>query len=248
MQSGTIYGPIFSRRFGRSLGINLLSTKRKVCSFNCIYCEYGSACVVESSDEKVDFPSASDVLIAVEKAMKKPRTIEYLTLSGNGEPTLHPEFAYIVEGIVWLRNKLRPDSKMAILSNGSRITDPGVFSALQRFDMPMMKLDAGDEDTFHTINRPASTIDFDEVVRGYRLLPTLMVQSMLIDGHIFNAWGDAYEAWVCLLAKLQPIEVHIYSVERPTAEENVVSVTSSRLRQIEGDLRKRFGLVVKAFW
>ena len=95
LHSGIIYGMILSGRLGRSLGINLLGVKRKVCSFNCLYCQYGSANPVRPFESEEGFPRVYEVFSEVEKALKKPRTIGYLTLSGNREATFHPDFPEI---------------------------------------------------------------------------------------------------------------------------------------------------------
>ena len=247
LQAGIIYGPIFSRRLGRSLGINLLPINHKVCSFDCVYCQYGPATVVECSERGDGFPSATDVLLHIEKALKKPRTIDYLTFSGNGEPTLHPDFPEIVQGVVSLRNKLRPEVKLAILSNSSRVNDPGILSALQLLDAPMMKLDAGDEKTFRAINHPARSVDYWKMVKGLKQLNHLMIQSLFVDGVVTNVRGDAYQAWVELLVDLKPQEIHIYSIDRPTAFDGVEAVNLDTLEKIAADLRTRFNLVVTAF-
>ena len=248
LQSGIIYGPIFSRRLGRSLGINLLPIDRKVCTFDCVYCQYGSAKVSDTSVNGAEFPSVSDVLLNIEKALKKPRTIDYLTFSGNGEPTIHPDFPEIVEGVISLRERLRPDAKLAILSNSSRVDQPSIHAALERFDLPMMKLDAGDPQTFQAINRPAKSIDFWEIVAGLGSIPNLMVQSMLIDGKVSNMRGDAYHAWVDLLIELRPRETHIYSLARPTACDGVELVNPQMIQRIAAELWEHHQLLVKAFF
>jgi wyosine [tRNA(Phe)-imidazoG37] synthetase (radical SAM superfamily) len=248
LQSEIIYGPIFSRRLGRSLGINLLPIDRKVCTFDCVYCQYGPGKVSDASVNGGEFPSVSDVLLKVEKALKKPRTIDYLTFSGNGEPTIHPDFPEIVEGVISLRERLRPDAKLAILSNSSRVDQPSIHAALERFDMPMMKLDAGDPHTFQAINRPAKSIDFWAIVAGLGSIPNLMVQSMLIDGKLSNVRGDAYHAWVDLLIELRPRETHIYSLDRPTACDDVELVTPQMIQRIAAELWEHHQLLVKAFF
>lgn len=248
LQPGIIYGPILSRRLGRSLGINLSGAHRKVCSFDCVYCQYGAEAVIDTNSTYVGWPSVEEVLAAVEKAIKKPRTIDYLTFSGNGEPTLHPDFAEIVSGVLSLRNQFRPDTKLAILSNSSRVTDPDIVLALQLLDSPMMKLDAGDELTFLAINRPAKGIHFGELVNGLKEIPNLMIQSLLIDGEVSNVSGDAYEAWAETLAELCPSETHIYSIERPTPSNRLLAVNPRKLQEISVDISTRFNLSAHPFW
>jgi len=248
LQSGIIYGPILSRRLGRSLGINLLPVNRKLCTFDCVYCQYGPAKVSEAKTTKDNFPSLSKVLTEVERALKKPRTIDFLTFSGNGEPTIHPDFPEIVAEVKKLRDRLRPDAKLAILSNSSLVSRPSILAALEQIDKPMMKMDAGDPQTFQLINRPAKSIDFWDMVAGLRSLPNLIIQSMLIDGKFSNVRGDAYRSWVALLVDLKPREVHIYSLDRPTAYDEVLPVSPQMLQGIAAGLRDEHQLPVTAFW
>lgn len=248
LQPGIIYGPILSRRLGRSLGVNLLPANRKICSFDCIYCQYGHTHDLMISPERSMLPNASDVLMAVEAALKKPRTIDYITFSGNGEPTIHPDFPEIVRGVKGIQTKLRPDAKLGILSNSSRVTDPEITAALRLLDAPMMKLDAGDEDTFEAINHPVGRLTIAEIVEGLKTLPNLMVQSALIDGEVSNIRGSAYNAWVERLVELKPRIVHIYSTERPTAQSAIKCVSPKKLQSIAKQLNDEYDLNVHGFW
>ncbi len=248
LQTGIVYGPVLSRRLGRSLGINLSPVDRKVCSFDCVYCQYGERAALNTLPSRKLLPSIDEVLSAVEKAFRKPRTFQFVTFSGNGEPTLHPDFPEIVREVSKLKDRIRPEVQLATLSNSSRINDPQVLSALSLMDAPMMKLDAGDEKTFRLINRPAPGVEFASIIDGLKQLPNLMIQSMLINGGISNIRGDAYDAWVDALSALQPKQVHIYSIERPTAKGNIKNVPAKVLERIKGDLLRRTGLDVRAFW
>lgn len=147
-----------------------------------------------------------------------------------------------------LKDRIRPEIKLAIFSNASRVIASNVVDALSLMDAPMMKLDAGDEVTFLSINRPTAVLPFAEIIKGLKSVPKLMIQSALIDGVVSNIRGDAYEAWVAILTELKPKKVHLYSTERPTANESVKCVSPQQLQSIEMSLRSRFGLDVKAFW
>jgi len=186
LQQGIIYGPIFSRRLGRSLGINLLPLEKKICSFDCIYCQYGHSHGHTIEPRPETLPSVDAVLSAVENALKKPRTIKYLTFSGNGEPTLNPDFLEIVEGTRQLLTRIRPEAKLALLSNSSMINKPSIVSSLELIDLLMMKLDAGDDKTFQAVNQPLSSVKFPEIIHGLKTIPNLVIQIMLIDGDVNN--------------------------------------------------------------
>ncbi len=248
LQPGIIYGPILSRRLGRSLGINLLPPNRKVCSFDCIYCQYSTTDDLVLHPTRSTLPKPPEVFAAVEAALKKPRSIDYLTISGNGEPTIHPDFPEIVRGVKAIKDRLRPEAKLAVLSNSSRVTDPEVAAALRLFDAPIMKLDAGDQETFSRINQPASGLQIDEIVAGLQRLPILFIQSVLINGEITNVRGEAFERWAERLATLHPRIVQIYSTERPTAQNEVICVSPEKLQSIATKLNNRYALNVHAYW
>ena len=248
LQPGIIYGPILSRRLGRSLGINLSPSKRKVCSFDCIYCQYGYTHDLVLHPMRAMLPKPPEVFAAVEAALKKPRSIDYLTFSGNGEPTIHPDFPEIVRGVKAIKDKLRPDAKLAILSNSSRVNDPEVAAALRLFDAPIMKLDAGDEETFEAINRPVGGLKVDDIVKGLKRLPILIVQSVLVVGGVSNIEGKAFEHWAERLAELHPRIVQIYSTERPTAQSDLTCVSPEKLQVIATTLQDQYDLNVHAYW
>lgn len=248
LQPGIIYGPILSRRLGRSLGINLLPANRKVCSFDCIYCQYGETRDWQLLPDRAALPTSDAVFEAVERALRKPRSMDFLTFSGNGEPTLHPDFLEIVRGVRDLLKRYRPEAKLALLSNSSKVGDPVVRDTIQLIDSPMMKLDAGDEATFQAINQPVGGLNLEQIVRGLKALPGLMIQSVLVDGKVSNVRGESYEAWREVLSDLRPRVVHIYSTERPTMRGDVVRVSPEKLSAIAEDLRTRSQLNVQAFW
>ncbi|MBG0783649.1 MAG: radical SAM protein [Anaerolineaceae bacterium] len=248
LQPKIIYGPIFSRRLGRSLGINLLPVKMKTCSFDCLYCQYNQTTDWTLSPDRDTLPAPDEVFEAVEKALKKPRSMDFLTFSGNGEPTIHPDFPEIVKGVRRLLDQYRPDAKLALLSNSTMVSSPVVQEALRLIDAPMMKLDGGDEATFQAINRPVEGLHLQGIIEGLRQIPHLMIQSVLVDGEVSNVRGEAYQAWKAALVDLQPHTIHIYSTERPTMSGDVVRVGPERLLEIEEELTGKLKLNAQAFW
>ena len=151
-----IFGPVRSRRLGLSLGINLLPTHSKYCSFNCIYCECGWT--PETRNLIPDLPSRDIVSQYLEYRLKElveeDHIPDVLTYAGNGEPTMHPDFAGIVDDTLALRDKYMPGVKVSVLSNASMIDEPSIFKALLRLDYNIQKLDAGFEQLFLRINNP----------------------------------------------------------------------------------------------
>lgn len=247
LQSDVIYGPINSRRLGRSLGINLLPTTRKLCTFDCIYCQYGSSDVGSMPEEHTGFPSLETVLHSIEKALSQQPLPNYLTFSGNGEPTLHPQFPQIAAEVRRLRDRMCPDVRLAILSNSSRIHRSEIREAVQQLDDPIMKLDAGDPATFAQINRPVPGVTFEKIIAGLAAMPRVIIQSMIVDGPLQNAEGEAHEAWLSTLAQLSPEKVQVYSTERPVAQTEVERVSKATLEELARNAENRTGVPVRAY-
>ena len=132
LQKSITYGPVNSRRLGKSLGINLSPQNYKLCSFNCIYCQYGwtKYLSLDTNKFKNELPSTTDVIEQVEMSLKSDIQFDYLTFSGNGEPTLHPHFSELVAQITRLKNHLRPEIQLALLSNSSGIIFDEIFKAV----------------------------------------------------------------------------------------------------------------------
>jgi len=248
LQRDVIYGPINSRRLGRSLGINLLPASRKVCTFDCVYCQYGSADAVTTASTDTGFPSVQKVLDKAEEAIRRqPTPPDYLTFSGNGEPTLHPHFPEIVTEVLHLRDRVCPGARVALLSNSSRVHRREIREAIERLDDPILKLDAGDPATLARISRPATGVTLERVVEGLSELPFLIIQSMIISGRAQNCEGEAHEAWLATLARISPAEVQIYTADRVVAESGVRRVSEEDLARLAHDAQEKTGIPVRAY-
>ena len=153
-----VYGDIKSKRIpGRSLGLNILPKEYKICSYNCVYCERGRTNVytANTANRNDELPSTEDFERALESALRQSQQVDALTFSGNGEPTLHPQFEELVDVAMYLRDRYFPKAMVGILSNSSSIGIDKVIRGLVKLDYRMMKLDAGDTETFRIINRPS---------------------------------------------------------------------------------------------
>ncbi len=245
--SDVIYGPVFSRRLGRSLGINLLPRPRKTCSFDCVYCEHGLTDILSLHPSGEGFPDAVYVLEAVEAGLTKYSSLDHLTFSGNGEPTLHPHFITIVEGVRALRNRLRPSLRLAVFSNSTTVMRPEILEALALVDAPILKLDAGDEDTWRAINRPPPGIALDRVLEGLSLVPNLVLQCLFLDGALQNMRGQPYQAWLEAVLRVSPKMIQIYSLDRPTPERGLEEVPIEELRRIAREVIERTSIPTHAF-
>ncbi len=248
LETGITYGPLFSRRLGLSLGVNLLPTGYKVCSFDCVYCHYGHTEMCTLRPPPRDFPWKRQVLRAVEAALRRYPGLDYVTFSGNGEPTLHTAFPAIAEAVRRLRDELNPGVRLALFSNATTACLPRIREALPFFDAPILKLDAGDPRTLARINRPAPGVELARIVESLAGVPGLIVQSVLIDGRVSNVRGEAFDAWVSALAEVGPARVQIYSTDYPVPDAGVERVPPYVLKRIAGEVERRTGLRVSGYW
>ncbi len=235
-QRGITYGPVRSRRLGRSLGINLLPPGRKVCNFDCRYCQYGwtDPALLEGLGA-ADLPPAGQVLDAVAAALEElAEPPAWITVSGNGEATLHPEFGAIVEGVRGLRDRLAPAARTAILSNASRAGDPGVRAALARLDARIMKLDSGTEAGFRRYNGPLGGLTLDEVVAGLRALADVTLQTLLTTGPDGNLAPRELDAWLACVAAVRPRLVQLYTLDRGAPSDRIAPATPAELESVRG--------------
>lgn len=223
-----VFGPIRSRRLGTSLGINLLPRNGKICNFDCIYCECGW-----NKDGRGDssIPSAAAVRSALEdrltELLLEGKSIDSITFSGDGEPTLNPEFPRIVEDTLQLRDAFFPSAKVSVLSNSTRVHIPEIFDALRKVDNPIMKLDAPTDELAARINKPAPGYDVSSVVEALsRFEGDFVLQTMFLRSKDFDTSSDEIlKPWMDIVRALKPREIMAYTVDRPTPREGLKKIS-----------------------
>jgi wyosine [tRNA(Phe)-imidazoG37] synthetase (radical SAM superfamily) len=238
-----VYGPVRSRRLGRSLGINLLPPGMKVCNMNCAYCQYGwTRGAVRYRGQGVGWPTTQAVETAVTHrltiAADQNERIDRLTVACHGEPTLHPDFEEIAARLRAIRDRIVPSLRLAILSNSTTAGSVDVRTGLASFDECYMKLDAGDAMTFANVNGGGRHLS--DVIDALRNLPAVIVQAMFVrnsTGVIDNSTDAAVEAWVCALETIRAVRVQVYTLARSPALASLRPVPARRLREIAERVR-----------
>lgn len=223
-----VFGPIFSRRLGSSLGVNLLPSKGKLCNFDCVYCECGW-----NKDGIADrvFPRLEEVKAALEEKMSKAASegvpVDSITFSGNGEPTMNPDFPEIIDVTLELRDRYFPDAKVSVLSNATLIGRPAVAEALMKVDNPILKIDASSDSLIAQINKPVGRYRLDEVVEAMMKFEGLFVlQTMFLKSPDFDtAEPDALEKWMEIVRKVKPREIMVYTIDRETPDKSLAKYT-----------------------
>lgn len=219
-----IFGPVRSRRLGVSLGINLLPCDRKVCSFDCIYCECGWTPRGRSVSSPL--PSRTEVREALRTRLTEMRTQgekpDVITYAGNGEPTMHPEFHGIIDDSVALRNEFFPEAKISVLSNATGINRKSVRDALMKVDMNILKLDSVFMSTVSVLNRPQKSYNLAQVIENMKLFNgKFIIQTLFVRGEhegktVDNTTPEEVNAWLEKVMELNPESVMIYTIERDT--------------------------------
>jgi wyosine [tRNA(Phe)-imidazoG37] synthetase (radical SAM superfamily) len=247
-----IFGPVRSRRLGASLGINLLPSNAKWCSFNCIYCECGWT--EKRAFEKSGYPLRTEIKLALAnrlELMKKQNSdLDVITFAGNGEPTLHPEFPGIIDDTIELRNKFFPRVDIAVLSNSTMIHLKEVREALMKVDQNILKLDSAIEKTFSLLNQPVEGFNFEKMLehlmifKGRFILQTMFVKGSF-QGQLFdNTTEQELKSWVEIVKRLSPSKVMIYTIARDTPASDVQKISLSKLNEIAAMI-ERAGIPVQ---
>lgn len=230
-----IIGPIKSRRMGISLGVNLLPTNGKLCNFNCVYCECGWNAKQENI--KLRFNPKEEVLSLLEEALIKQieanEQIDVITFAGNGEPTTHPDFAYIIEQTLRIRDKYFPKVKVSVLTNATLINRDDVRKALESVDTAMLKIDAVTPEMIKAINDPYANYRLDDVIDGIKKFKgEIIIQTMFLKGEVNNSTEPHLSQWLEVIKTIKPNKVVIYTIDRDTPMKTISKLSKEELQAI----------------
>lgn len=230
-----VFGPIQSRRLGVSLGVNLLPAHGKICNFDCVYCECGWN--RDGRDDKV-LPRYEQVSVALESRLKQLAengvVVDTITFSGNGEPTMNPDFPQIIDKTLQLRDLFCPDAKVSVLSNATLIARESVFEALCKVDNPIMKIDASSDQLIRKINKPTGSYSLDEIVDGLKRFDgNFILQTMFLRSEDFDTVADgALERWMDIVRELRPREVMVYTIDRETPQSDLQKYSVEQMQEM----------------
>ena len=239
LREETVFGPIYSRRLGSSLGINLLPEKGKICTFDCIYCECGWN--KDGLDDKV-IPSAAQVRSRLEdklsQLMLEGVRIDSITFSGDGEPTINPEFPRIIDDTLKLRDIYYPEAKVSVLTNATRVHIPEIFEALRKVDNPILKIDAPTDELIARIDRPAPGYSLARVIEALRgFNGDFVLQTMFLKSEDFDSsTPEVLDGWKAIVRDLKPRQIMVYTIDRPTPQQGLQKFSAEQMRELVSDL------------
>lgn len=249
----TIFGPIHSRRLGTSLGVNLMPNDGKVCTFNCLYCEAGYN---EQGPGTTGISSRQEVAAALEAKLAEMHAqgapLDVITFSGNGEPTLHPDFSGVVDDVIALRDKYYPQAKVSVLTNSTMIHKEDIVRALLKVDNNILKLDSAVDETMRRLNRPNSpAFTCAKAIRelkhfaGTGIIQTMFTRGKHDGAKVDNTTPEEIQALIEAYQKIKPREIMIYSINRKTPEQSLEKVPKSELDLIAAQIMAATGIPVQ---
>jgi wyosine [tRNA(Phe)-imidazoG37] synthetase (radical SAM superfamily) len=244
-----VFGPVTSRRGGRSLGINILPPGKKSCSFDCAYCMLGRT--QTHSGEWTSIDLVEEGLIDASEFLRKIKMeIESIALTGNGEPTLNPQFFEIVERVLEARDNVFSGVPVVIYTNSSRVCEKSVMCGLAMADIVIAKLDAVDEELREIINRPSKTPPVKDIVAGLRALRNCINGELAVDIMLVKIGKETnlscFEELSETLLEIQPHCVYVQTPTKPPSETSVKSVAKDDIIKSAKFIREKTGYEVYA--
>lgn len=238
-----VYGPIRSRRLGVSLGVNLMPITAKLCTFDCVYCECGWNKPVLHPN----LPTRADVCAALESQLSAAiEPIDVITFSGNGEPTLHPDFLGIIQDTCALRDQYCPKAKVSVLSNSTQLGRTDVIEALRLCDNRILKLDSAIDATMRLIDKPVNAqltvkqiAQWLSIFDGDFTLQTCFLRGEYQGQTIDNTTPEELTAWYEMVDYLHPKQVMIYVIDRVTPLETLEKIPAETMEKIAIPLREK---------
>lgn len=249
----TIFGPIHSRRLGTSLGVNLTPDDGKICSFDCLYCEAGFNAQGPGTTGFASRPDVARLLEEKLRGMKaEGKSLDVITFSGNGEPTLHPDFPSIAGDVIALRDRYFPEAKVSVLTNSTRLADPAVVEALRKVDNNILKLDSAIDDTVRVLDRPNSPgFTAERVISqlaqfaGTGIIQTMMLRGEWEGERIDNTTQAEVDALIEAYKAIAPREIMLYSIDRPTPARTLEKIPPEQLAEIGRRIEAETGIPVQ---
>lgn len=226
-----VFGPVLSRRLGRSLGIDVVPFK--ACTYDCVYCQLGRTTI--HTTERKEYVPLDDVLAQAEDKVRRGPRPDYVTLAGSGEPTLYSRLGELVAGL-----QVRTGCPVAVLTNGSLVDHPEVRGGLAQADLLMPSLDAALPAEFAAVNRPVAGIAVEAIITGLAALRAesnahFWLEILLVRG--INDSDEHLDALAAAVVKIRPERLQLTTVVRPAKTSKVLPVEKANLDAAAGRFR-----------
>lgn len=246
-----IISPVFqTTALGRCVEVNILGDK-KICNFDCVYCSLGpSELRISRLKQEAVFSPLQEILTGVSRVLSEGaqsgQAIDSILLSGNGEPTLYPDFLPLTKSLIQRRAELASTTnesgrttKIVCLTNGDKLDDRDIVDALNLLDETILKIDVGTEKSFKKTNKPLSRSSLEKIILGARALGNLSVQTTLIAGDFSLNHSSQLDEWIEVIAMLNPGKVYLQLAKAPTADSTVKLATEDDLNVLSHWLERK---------
>lgn len=222
-----IFGPIPSRRLGISLGVDLV--EHKTCNFNCVYCECGASDIL--STERKEYVSAEEVMKELKDYLNNVDNLDYITFSGNGEPTLNSKIGWLIDEI-----RKITDTKICVITNSSLLNEESVRKELLKADVIMPSLDAISSDVFKKIDRAYSKLEITDIILGLEKLSSEFLGEIYLEIFFIEGLNDSKEEldkFIKEIKRINPSKIQLNTLDRPAPVEWVKQMSMKRLEEIK---------------
>lgn len=224
-----------------SLDINILGDQ-KICSFNCVYCSLGpTKLTMNQIRREYAYPSYESIIERVKSQLTTTPKEQYnfITLSGNGEPLLHPQITELITEIIELRNQFAAHAYVAILTNAAHIQSRKLINALNSIDERIVKIDAGNSSSMKKINEPLIRLSVDHLAQDIKKLKDCTVQSTFVEGAVTNTDNEHLEDWLEIVGMIQPKKLLLTTPSNEMWRKDIKSVSEDTLETIASRARRR---------
>lgn len=248
-RNNIVYGPVESRRLGVSLGINIFSLQHRVCNFDCVYCHLGSMTTPQSR-----YLEKGIVIQEIGNWLKQSSSSEIcvnsITLAGNGEPTLHPNFKEIVDFICNERDKLSPNTTFSLFTNGTSFDKASVRKAIAKADKIFVKIDASDQASFERLGGKGS---FPKIIRcisdASKDLPVILSTAVIKSPQKYSNYEQLMsQSFVDVLSQIEAEALTLYSINKPTPDNDIEQASKKDMQVLLRYLKESMAVPVHAFF
>ncbi|MCB0383966.1 MAG: radical SAM protein [Bdellovibrionales bacterium] len=247
--TSVFYGPVGSRRFGMTVGVNLLG-EEKICSFDCPYCELGRTNVRMNQIKKdIQFLSPDEIESRFREGLRDQidTGVNAIVISGNGEPTLYPQLFEVMDLLAVARDEVMSEVPLVIMTNGAHMDTRRTILGLEKADEVMIKVDAGNDDIFKTVNSPLVRSNIAKIIAGTRKLEKFSAQAFFVQGAIDNTTNSAVEEWMEVIGMMGPQKVYIYGLKRIPPISGLKAADEDTLYTIASKLKRRTSIEALVF-
>jgi wyosine [tRNA(Phe)-imidazoG37] synthetase (radical SAM superfamily) len=237
-----VSGPQKNSRFQDHIEINILPEETKVCSYNCPYCNLGLTNIRLGDIKKsIPLPDEDRIDQSLRDVFRNNPglTIDNIVISGNGDPSLHPDLSEIIDKLLVAKTDLFPDTPILFLTNGANLSQRKIAMAVNKLDGVLVKMDAGNDRMQKAVNDPLVRVSVSKIINSLRPIKNLSIQSLFTRGSVDNTQHTHIEEWIEAIALIKPLRVQLLTSSESPADSSIEPVSKDDLEVIAAKLKRR---------